>query len=97
MKRKLDQIIYTILIDDVPIVAVEASRPEARELCKEKWFLTELSALKTEGDSLYKHGCRLRFRPATEGERTTYDQECRVDNADTKDIPLVYLVQLDRS
>jgi hypothetical protein len=96
MKYKPNTLIYTILADDLPVAAVQASGPEARELCKEKWFLEELSALKIKGEPLYKPGVRLRVRQATEGEYATYDRECRAAD-DAEDMLFVYLVQIDRS
>jgi hypothetical protein len=94
MKPKLQAIIYTILADDRPVAALEATATEARELLKEEWFLAELAVLKVEGEPLYKPGTRLRARPATEEEWTVYDKECKeADDAD--DIEFVYLVDLD--
>ena len=59
-------LIYTILADDKPVAAMEASGYEARELLKERWFLTELAALKVDGEPIYKPVTKLRVRPATE-------------------------------
>jgi hypothetical protein len=86
---------YTILIDDKPIVAIAARGSEARELCKEGWFLEELSALKLNGEPLYRPGMRLRARPSTEEEWVRHDKACSVAD-DTEDILFVYLVDLDR-
>ena len=96
MKHKSNTLINTILVDDVPVAAVKASGPETRELCKEKWFLKELSVLKIKGEPLYKPGVRLRARPATEYEGLTYDRECNAAD-DAEDMLFVYLVQVDRS
>jgi hypothetical protein len=65
--------IYTILIDDSPIVALAGRRSEAIELCKEEWFLEELSRLKSNGEPLYRPGMRLRARASTEEEWVRYD------------------------
>lgn len=95
MKAKPQKLIYTILADDRPVAALQASGPEARELLHERWFLEELAALKVDGEQLYKPGVRLRARPATEVEWAVYDQEIKnADDAD--DILFVYLVDLDR-
>ena len=94
MKPKLQTLIYAILADDKPIAAIEASGPEARELLKEQWFLQELSALKVDGEPIYKAGTRLRVRPATEEEWAIYDQECKAAE-DADEIVFVYLVDLD--
>ena len=48
MKREPQGVIYTILIDDKPTVAIAARGSEVRELCREEWFLQELSGLKIE-------------------------------------------------
>jgi hypothetical protein len=39
------------LIEDKPVVAIEARGSEARELCKEEWFLEELSLFKSNGEN----------------------------------------------
>jgi hypothetical protein len=94
MKQKLQSLIYTILADDKPVAAIEASAPEARELLKEQWFLQELSGLKVDGEPLYKPLTRLRVRPATEYEWAIYDQECKAAE-DADEILFVYLVDLE--
>ena len=58
MKPKSHALIYTILADDKPVAALEASGHEARELLKERWFLQELSALQVDGEPIYKTGTR---------------------------------------
>ena len=68
MKPKPQSLIYTILADDKPVAALESSGSEARELLKERWFLQELSALKVDGEPIYKAETRLRARPAAEDE-----------------------------
>ena len=52
MKHEPKGLIYTILAGDKPIVALAANGREAGELCKEKWFRAELSALKSNGEPL---------------------------------------------
>jgi hypothetical protein len=73
MKQQLQLLIYTILADDMPIAALEATGSDARELCKERWFIEELSQLKRMGKPLYQPGVHLRARVATEenGSNTT--------------------------
>jgi hypothetical protein len=95
MKPKLQSLVYTILADDKPFAAIEASASEARALIKERWFLQELSGLKVEGEPIYKPITRLRVRPATEDEWAIYDQECKAAE-DADEILFVYLVDLDR-
>ena len=95
MKREAQTLIYTILVDDKPVVAVAARGPEARELCKEEWFLEELSLLKSDGEPLFKPGMSLRARASTQEEWVRYDHACSAaDNLE--DILFVYLVDLDR-
>jgi hypothetical protein len=89
------KIIYTILADDKPVAALEATGVEARELLKERWFAEELAALKVDGEPLYKNGTKLRARPATEEEWTVYEKESQAAD-DVDDILFVYLVDLDR-
>ena len=94
MEAKSQALIYTILADDKPVAALEASGSEARELLREQWFLHELSTLKVDGEPIYKAETRLRARPATEDEWAIYDHECNTaDDAD--EVLFVYLVDLD--
>ena len=95
MKPKSQALIYTILADDKPVAALEASGPEVRELLREQWFLHELSALKVDGEPICQAGTRLRTRPAIEEEWAKYDRACSADD-DTEDMVFVYLVELDR-
>jgi hypothetical protein len=68
---------------------------DARELCKEEWFLEELSLLNSDGEPLFKPGMSLRARASTEEKWVRYDQACSAaDNLE--DILFVYLVDLDR-
>ena len=94
MKPNKQTIIYTILADDKPIAALEANATEARELLKERWFLQELTALKSNGEPIYKPGTRLRARPATEEEWAIYDHESKTAESE-EEILFVYLVDLD--
>jgi hypothetical protein len=95
MKPKPQQLIYTILSDDEPIAALEATGKEARELCKAGWFLDELSLLKSNGIPLYGPGIRLRARPATEDEWLRFDAGAK-EAGESEDMLFVYLVELDR-
>jgi hypothetical protein len=94
MKPKPQSLIYTILADDKPVAALESSGLEARELLKERWFLQELTALKVDGEPIYKPGTRLRARPATEEEWAVYDQETKTAEPG-EEILFVYLLDLD--
>jgi hypothetical protein len=94
MKYKPQALVYTILAAEQPVVAIEAMRTEARELCKEEWFLEELSLLKWKGQPLYKPGMQLRARPATEDEWLRYDEASKQAGG-SEDILFVYLVDLE--
>ena len=94
MKPKPQALIYTILADDQPIVAIEATGTEARELCKEDWFREELSLMKWKGEPLYNLGIQLRARPATEEEWVRYDEASR-EAGKSEEILFVYLIDLD--
>jgi hypothetical protein len=89
------RIIYTILADDVPVAALEATGKEARELIKEDWFRKELSALKVHGEPIYKLSSALRVRPATEPEWTVYEEEMAAAEEDGDELFFAYLVGLD--
>ena len=52
MKRVLPALIYTILVDGKPIVALEAEGREAAELCREEWFRADLCALSSNGEPI---------------------------------------------
>ena len=81
MKRE-PYLVYSILIEDKAVVALEARESEARELCKEKGFLEALSYLMSNGEPLYRPGLRIRARPAIEEEWIRYDKACSAaDNA----------------
>ena len=95
MKREPQGLIYTILIEDKAMVALQARGAEARELCKEEWFRDELSRLKSNGEPLYRPGLRVRARPATEDEWIRYDKACSAADS-AEEILFVYLVDLDR-
>jgi hypothetical protein len=96
MKREPQTLVYTILVEDRSVVALDARGSEARELCKEEWFREELSRLKSNGEPLYRAGLRIRARPATEEEWARYDRACSAAD-DRQDILFVYLVDLDHS
>ena len=95
MEAKSQALIYTILIDDKPTVAIAARGSERRQLCREEWFLEELSVLKLNGEPLFRPGMRLRARPSTEDEWVRYNKACSAAD-DTEDILFVYLIDLDR-
>ena len=52
MKRSPPGLIYTILVDGNPVVALEANAREAAELCREEWFRADLCTLSSDGKPL---------------------------------------------
>lgn len=94
MNQEPKELIYAILADNKPVVALAANGREAGELCKEEWFREELSALKSKGEPLYGAGIKLRARPAVAEELVKYEEASK--NAQvTDEIQFVYLVELD--
>ena len=94
MKRAPTRLIYTILADDRPIVAFEASGREAAGLCKEKWFRAELSALNSNGGPICRTGSKLQTRLAIEEEIASYWQGSK-EADDSDGLLFVYLIDLD--
>ena len=94
MKHKTQSLIYTILADDRPVGVFEATAPEARELCREEWFLEDLSTRKVNGEAIYKPGTGLRARPAVEDEWVRYDK-ARKAAPHSDGMLLLYLVPVD--
>jgi hypothetical protein len=64
MKPTSGALIYTILVDGKPVVALEARGREAAELCREEWFRSDLCALSSNGEPLCGIGSKLQARPA---------------------------------
>jgi hypothetical protein len=94
MKQEPRGLIYTISVGDKPVVVLEASGREAGQLCKEEWFRSEMAELRSNGDPVCAPGSRLRARPSTEDERSSYYEgakEAKVGD----ELMLVYLVDLD--
>ena len=94
MKSTSGALIYTILVDGKPVVALEARGREAAELCREEWFRTELCALSSNGDPLCGMGSKLQAQVAIDEERARY-QEALKDAEASDEILFVYLIDLD--
>jgi hypothetical protein len=94
VNRAPSRVVYTILADGKPIVALEANGREATELCKEDWFRSELSALASNGEPLCGSGSKLQSRPAAAEERIMF-QEASKEVGVSDEILFVYLVELD--
>jgi hypothetical protein len=74
MKPTSAALIYTIVVDGKPVVALEARGREAAELCREEWFRAELLALSSRGEPVCGVKSKLQARPAIEEERTRYQE-----------------------
>jgi hypothetical protein len=94
MKPTSAALIYTILVDGKPVVALEARGREAAELCREEWFRSDLCALSSNGEAVCGIGSKLQARRAIEEERISY-QEASKEAAASDEILFVYLVELD--
>jgi len=72
MKRE-PTLIYSILIEDKAVIALEAGASEARGLCKEEWFLEDLSRLRSMANRSLGPGCEyaLGRPPKRSGSSTT--------------------------
>ena len=94
MKPTSGALIYTILVDGKPVVALEARGREAAELCREEWFRSDLCALSSNGEPLCGIGSKLQARPAHEDERARFLEGSK-EAKTSDDILFVYLVDLD--
>ena len=86
--------VFAMEIDGKPTIAFEAKNlREASELCKEDWLRADLIALKSNGVPLCTPTAKLTVRRADELETQVYrDADLQ---ADTDDLVLAYLVELD--
>ena len=69
MKPTSAALIYTILVDGKPVVALETRGREAAELCREEWFRSDLCALSSNGEAVCGIGSKLQARRAIELRR----------------------------
>jgi hypothetical protein len=87
--------IFTIAIDDKPILVFEAKNlREASELCHEQWLKSDLAEAESEGLPLWDGKAELRARIASPDESTLF-AEARNSGHPSEGIMLVYLVELD--
>jgi hypothetical protein len=86
---------YVVQVNGRGVVAFTAiSYAEARELLKERWFLTELKARTSSGVPLLDDKAKLSIRTATTGEiETTAEAFSTAPQLDG--LALAYLVKLD--
>ncbi|SDJ63110.1 MULTISPECIES: hypothetical protein [Bradyrhizobium] len=88
-------LIFTIEVAGRPTVSFEARQlREASELCHEEWFRSDLNALSSNGEPVYKIGAKLKARIANEAEGAKY-REASPKMEVSDDIFMVYLVTLD--
>lgn len=88
--------VFTMEVDGKATLAFEAKNfPEAFELCKEDWLRADLSALTSNGISLCTPTATLKVRRADDTETEIYREAER--QAQTEDLVLAYLVELDGS
>ena len=86
--------IFTIVIDDKPILVFEARNlREAAELCHEQWLKSDLAEAQSEGRPLWDGTARLRARIALPEESALFAEARNGQPSDG--IMLVYLVELD--
>ena len=89
------QSVFAMDIDGKPIVAFEARNlREAGELCREAWLQEDLAQLTSNGMPLYAAGAKMKVRAASPDEAQTY-RDAAAEAADTEDLLLAYLVELD--
>ena len=88
--------VFSIEVGGTPVVAFEASgQRQARELCREAWFLDELVLLKSNGRPVYTRGSSLKVRSANAIEVQTYREEAAKTAKPSDNLFLAYLVSLD--
>lgn len=88
--------VFAMDVDGKATLAFEAKNfREAFELCKEDWLRADLSALTSNGISLCTPTATLKVRRADDTETEIYREAER--QAQTEDLVLAYLVELDGS
>jgi len=86
--------VFAMDVDGKATLAFEAKNfREAFELCKEDWLRADLIALTSNGVSLCTPTATFKVRRADETETEIYREAER--HAQTEDLVLAYLVELD--
>jgi hypothetical protein len=86
--------IFTMQVDGKATFAFEAKNfREAHELCKEDWLRADLMEITSNGVPLCSETAKLSVRKADELEAQVYKGAAL--QADTDDLVLAYLVELD--
>jgi hypothetical protein len=92
-KALLQPSIFTIVIDDKPILSFEAQNiREAFELARERWLLDDLAKARADGVPLWQGKAKVRARLCTHDEAASYSASPTSTDGDIK---LVYLVKRD--
>ena len=87
--------VFAMDVDGKATFAFEAKNfPEAFELCKEEWVREDLIAMTSNGVPLCSSTAKLTVRRADEAEIVIYRDAAL--KAQTEDLVLAYLVDLDR-
>lgn len=93
IRRRL--VVYTILIDQRPVLAFTgSSQKEAQECYVKIGFREELLSKRSGGRPLWDGKALLTARSANPGEQEQYQSKATVDD-DGGDMPIVYLVEID--
>jgi hypothetical protein len=87
--------VFTLEVDDRPILTFEASAMRAAQsLCKESWLWEDLGSLKSGGAPVLTGNAKLSVRTATPEEAIIFARGAS-EAKSTDDMVLVYLVELD--
>ena len=85
--------IYVLVIGDRPVLAFQAvNYREASSLPRETWLLDDLMEARSSGAPLWDRIAKLSVRRATSEETALF---LETKKADSDDLTLVYLVELD--
>ncbi|MCK1508396.1 hypothetical protein [Bradyrhizobium sp. 18] len=88
--------VFVMEVDGKAAFAFEAKNfPEAFELCKEDWVREDLTKMTSNGVPLSSSTAKLTVRRADEAEIVIYRNAAI--QAQTEDLVLAYLVDLDRA
>ena len=97
MVQTLSPVVFVIEIDQQPIAAFAVrSIREAIEMSREAWFRDELKHLSSQGRPLWDAKSPIKARSARADEIRAYAEAAPDPAADLDEIPIVYLVELDK-
>ena len=88
--------VFTLMVDDKPTLAFEASGTrEAQQFCRESWLLNDLSTLTSAGARVRTAKSTLSVRLASPDEATIFALVANMKTSSDGDMVLAYLVELD--